>query len=639
MEMLLFLIAFPLVAALLLVVLRFDGARGFVVVASAAAIAVASVLLVVFNAGYEQGRMFEFASPLVDTLCTAISAVCVVVVLAFAVKYKNLIAGLLGIVQIVLVAVVEFGFAHEMEVANGLYVDYLSLVMALIIGIIGSGICIYALGYMKDFQAHEPEGAKDRRPTFFALMFVFLSAMYVIVFSNNMIWMFTGWEVTTLCSFLLIGYTKTQEAIANAFRQIVMNLAGGIGFILALLFCVSQIGTLSLRDFIDIAVQNPTFAMVPVVLLAFAGITKAAQMPFQTWLLGAMVAPTPTSALLHSSTMVKAGVFLLVKLAPCFLVSAIPSMMVMLVGGITFMLCSFMAISQTNAKRVLAYSTIANLGLITACAGVGTPEAVWAAVFLIIFHAIAKSLLFLCVGTAEHHIGSRDIEDMDLLFDRMPRLARFMMLGIMCMFIAPFGMLVAKWATLVSFVDMDQVALVLILAFGSAATFMFWAKWMGKLAGIAGSPENVEVTVHPSEWFSILLMAVLLVAGCVLIPVMSSMLVEPYVVQVYGMAGQDIATDNLWIASICVVVVVIALFTGLGHSRKRKVDVYLSGVSVDNEARSFQNSLSGQTVATARNWYMADWFGEARVAPVGVAFNSLVMAAAIVLALFGVSLA
>ena len=638
MEMLLFLIAFPLVAALLLVVLRFDGARGFVVVASAAAIAVASVLLVVFNAGYEQGRMFEFASPLVDTLCTAISAVCVVVVLAFAVKYKNLIAGLLGIVQIVLVAVVEFGFAHEMEVANGLYVDYLSLVMALIIGIIGSGICIYALGYMKDFQAHEPEGAKDRRPTFFALMFVFLSAMYVIVFSNNMIWMFTGWEVTTLCSFLLIGYTKTQEAIANAFRQIVMNLAGGIGFILALLFCVSQIGTLSLRDFIDIAVQNPTFAMVPVVLLAFAGITKAAQMPFQTWLLGAMVAPTPTSALLHSSTMVKAGVFLLVKLAPCFLVSAIPSMMVMLVGGITFMLCSFMAISQTNAKRVLAYSTIANLGLITACAGVGTPEAVWAAVFLIIFHAIAKSLLFLCVGTAEHHIGSRDIEDMDLLFDRMPRLARFMMLGIMCMFIAPFGMLVAKWATLVSFVDMDQVALVLILAFGSAATFMFWAKWMGKLAGIAGSPENVEVTVHPSEWFSILLMAVLLVAGCVLIPVMSSMLVEPYVVQVYGMAGQDIATDNLWIASICVVVVVIALFTGLGHSRKRKVDVYLSGVSVDNEARSFQNSLSGQTVATARNWYMADWFGEARVAPVGVAFNSLVMAAAIVLALFGVSL-
>ena len=109
----------------------------------------------------------------------------------------------------------------------------------------------------------------------------------------------------------------------------------------------------------------------------------------------------------------------------------------------------------------------------------------------------------LCVGTAEHHIGSRDIEDMDLLFDRMPRLARFMMLGIMCMFIAPFGMLVAKWATLVSFVDTGQVALILLLAFGSAATFMFWAKWLGKLSGIAGQPANVEVTVHKSEWTAI----------------------------------------------------------------------------------------------------------------------------------------
>ena len=132
-------------------------------------------------------------------------------------------------------------------------------------------------------------------------------------------------------------------------------------------------------------------------------------MPFHTWLLGAMVAPTPTSALLHSSTMVKAGVFLLIKLSPIFLVCPVAAVMTILVGGLTFLLCSFMAISQTNAKRVLAYSTIANLGLIVACAGVGTPEAVWAATFLVLFHAVAKSLLFLCVGTAEHHIGSRDI--------------------------------------------------------------------------------------------------------------------------------------------------------------------------------------------------------------------------------------
>ena len=635
MEMLGFLIVFPLVAAVLLLVARNDQARNVIVYLAAAVIAVASVVLVATNLG-SPTVLFEFSSAPIDMACTAISVVLVAVILAFSIKYKNILAGLLGIVQLALSLVFELVFAyHADEVVYGLYLDSLSLLMAFIIGVIGSGICVYALGYMRDFQDHEPEGARDRRPTFFAIMFVFLSAMFAIVFSNNMAWMFTGWEVTTLCSFLLIGYTKTDEAIRNAFRQIIMNLLGGIAFAVALILAASQVGTLSFYDFLVIGVTNPALVVVPVVLLAFAGITKAAQMPFQTWLLGAMVAPTPTSALLHSSTMVKAGVFLLVKLAPIFLLSPVPSMMVMLVGGITFLLCSFMAISQSNAKRVLAYSTIANLGLITACAGVGTPEAVWAAEFLILFHAIAKSLLFLCVGTAEHHIGSRDIEDMDLLFERMPRLARFMMLGIMCMFIAPFGMLIAKWATLVSFVDMHQVALIVILAFGSAATFMFWAKWLGKLAGIAGTGENVETTVHRSEWIAIVLMAALLVAGCVLIPLISSYIVEPYIYSVFGTVGQSIATDNLWIACICVAFVVIVLFAGLGRTRTRKVDVYLSGVGRDHDARTFQNSMSGTSEASARNWYMEDFFGESRVAPVGVVVNIVIMAAALVLALVG----
>ncbi len=637
MEMLLFLMAFPALIAALLVLIRNNAARNVIVIAGGAVTAIASIACVCMNLGCGL-VLFDCESAFADTLCTAVSCICVVVVLAFAVKYKNVIAGVLGLVQLAVVLFVEFAFAHEMDVPQGLYLDSLTLMMVFIIGVIGSGICIYAIGYMEDFQAHEPEGAKDRRPQFFALMFIFLSAMFVIVFSNNMAWMFTGWEVTTLCSFLLIGYTKTEEAIANAFRQIIMNLAGGIAFILALYVCATSVGTFSLDEFIRAGVANPSLVLLPVVLLAFAGITKAAQMPFQTWLLGAMVAPTPTSALLHSSTMVKAGVFLLVKLAPCFLVSPVPSVMVMLVGGVTFLLCSFMAISQTNAKRVLAYSTIANLGLITACAGVGTPEAVWAAMFLILFHAIAKSLLFLCVGTAEHHIGSRDIEDMDLLFERMPRLARLMMLGIMGMFIAPFGMLIAKWATLVSFIEVGQVALIVILAFGSAATFMFWAKWLGKLAGIAGEPQNVELKVHGSEWFSVMLMAMLLVACCVLLPVISMAVAEPYITSVFGLPGQDISSGNLWIASICVCITVIALFTGLGRSKKKKVDVYLSGVLRDDGTRAFQDSLSGESVATARNWYMEDVFGEARIAPVGVVFNSILMACAVVMALCGMTL-
>ena len=637
MQLIAFLILFPLVIAALLLVVRGDGLRGVVVGVSAAIIAVASVVLAMqYLGGAWTG--FVFSSQLLDYLACAIGIAISAVVIGFGVKYKNYLAVGLAILQLVGDVVFEFGFAHAAHVEVGLYVDSLSIVMALIIGIIGSGICVYALGYMVDFQKHLDEHGegltdlqrKDRRPTFFALMFLFLSAMYVIVFSNNMVWMFTGWEITTVCSFLLIAYTRTDEAVNNAFRQIVMNMLGGIGFLGALYFAVINAGTLSFQDFILFGLETPWLVSVPVCFLAFAGLTKAAQMPFHTWLLGAMVAPTPTSALLHSSTMVKAGVFLLIKLAPLFAVCFVPAQMVILVGGLTFMLCSFMAISQTNAKRVLAYSTIANLGLIVACAGVGTPEAIWAAVLLVIFHAAAKSLLFLCVGTAEHHIGSRDIEDMDLLFERMPRLARLMMLGIMCMFIAPFGMLIAKWATLVSFVDSQQMALVLLLAFGSAATFMFWGKWLGKLSGIAGSPENVELTVHPSEWVSLFIMAAIALVACIALPLMSSLLVEPYIKGVFGQLGADILVDNLWISSILAAFVFVVLFAGVKGSKAKRVGVYLAGVSVDSDRRIYRNSLSGETEATARNLYLDNIFGEGIVRRPGEVLCAAIIIIAII---------
>lgn len=633
MAMLGFLIVFPLVVALLLFVVRNNQARNAIVSGSAAVIGIASVWLVLSNIGCEQWVSFEISSKLIDYVCTAIGVVVAGVILYYGAKHKNALAIALALIQLGGSLVFDFGIAHSLNVVHGLYFDSLSLLMAFIIGVVGSGICVYALGYMEDFQAHEPADAKDRRPLFFGLMFIFLSAMFLIVFSNNLLWLFTGWEVTTLCSFLLIGYTRTEEAMNNAFRQIVMNLLGGIGFLVALYFIAIQCQTLSFYDFINLGIFDPTLAVVPTCALAFAGLTKAAQMPFHTWLLGAMVAPTPTSALLHSSTMVKAGVFLLVKLAPVMLVCPAPSFMCIMVGGFTFVFCSFMAISQSNAKRVLAYSTIANLGLIVSCAGVGSPEAVWAACFLILFHAIAKSLLFLCVGTAEHHIGSRDIEDMDLLFERMPRLARFMMLGIMVMFVAPFGMLIAKWATLVSFADAGQIALLVILAFGSAATFFFWAKWLGKLAGIASNPQNVEHSVHMSEWVAIMLMAILVGIACVAIPLLSLYIVEPYLTSVYTSyfgVGQSVSMNNLIISSLLCVIVIASLFSGLGKSKAKHADVYLAGVSANNADRSFINSMSGETSATARNWYMEEIFGEKVITPFATWFSAFLICVAFV---------
>ena len=150
--------------------------------------------------------------------------------------------------------------------------------------------------------------------------------------------------------------------------------------------------------------------------------------------------------------MVKAGVYLVLRMAPAITGTTV-GLMVALVGGVTFLIGSLAAITTREAKRVLAWSTVANLGLIVMCGGIGTSQAVWAGVLLIIFHAVAKCLLFLCVGVVEHKLHSRNIEDMSGLVVYMPRVAVMMLIGMAGMSLAPFGMLISKWAVLRAVVD------------------------------------------------------------------------------------------------------------------------------------------------------------------------------------------
>lgn len=640
------LIGIPVFAAILMLFFKDGKPRKVLTYIFGAIIALASILLIATNIGvpFTTIDIPEFSVGILHYLGIIISLIIAATIVAFGVKFKNILAIILAVVQLAGSLFVEIFIQPNHEITNHIYIDSFTLLMVFIIGVIGSGIVVYALGYMHDHNKHLEEGQKDRTNYFFALMFLFLSAMFVIVFSNNMVLMFTGWEITTLCSFLLIGYTRTPEAIKNSFTQINMNLLGGIAFAAAMYFSATSFNTLELSEFIVNGLMNPALVAIPACLFAFAGITKAAQMPFQNWLLGAMVAPTPTSALLHSSTMVKAGVFLLVKLAPVFALSLAPQLMVMLVGGVSFVLCSFIAISQTNAKRVLAYSTIANLGLITACAGVGSPEAIWAAIFLILFHACAKSLLFMCVGTAEHHIGSRDIEDMDGLFSRMPRLARLMMVGMMAMFVAPFGMLISKWAALAAFIDSGQVILILILAFGSAATFMFWAKWLGKLTGIISLKKNIEKSVHTSEWIAQILACASTILAILFMPLISEFIVMPDILDAYSIFGQYgiyyamsqgyVDLSCVLLSVIAAIVMILVLFVGLGKKNKYKqADVYLAGVNKSSSSRSYIGSMEKTQTATTRNMYLEKYFGEDKIALIGVTVNIIIMVASCLLAI------
>ena len=612
-----FLILFPMVVAFALLLIKNDKGRDVIVIGASIIIAAMSIVVAIqFASG--GGDFFSFNGEVVGYIMLVVEAGLCVYICITSAMHRKWLAFIFAIVQTPLIMWFEFSKGHGIEVESNLYVDRLSIIMILIIGIIGTLIAVYALGYMKDFQHHEDEhGKPDRRPWFFFVMFLFLGAMVGLVTSNNMIWMYFFWEITSLSSFWLIGYTKTEEATNNAFRALIMNLLGGLGFAVGIVILGTVFQTIELSTMLLIGTVYGDLIAIPAAFFAFAGITKAAQMPFNSWLLGAMVAPTPTSALLHSSTMVKAGVFMIIKLAPVLGMGNFAGIMTMMVGGITFLFASCAAISQINAKRVLAYSTIANLGLIVACGGVGTAGAVWAGIMLIVFHAITKSLLFLCVGTAEHHIGSRMIEDMDGLFDRMPRLARCMIVGIAGMFLAPFGMLISKWGCMVSFVDSGNILLIGCICFGSAVTAFYWLKWMGKLTAVVAGEESVEYDVHKTETFVHITLVVLVVLVCLLFPLMSSYLLVPYLELTFGgLAGGIMSSGNMLIMVIMVAVIVLMALFGFGKTSKPQVPIYLAGANTGDN-RSYYGSMQKEVQFSLRNWHMEKYFGEPKMNLIG----------------------
>lgn len=617
MQTLLFLILFPIIAACLLLFVKRTALRYVVVVISALAIGGATIYLLLryISAG---AVYFAVPSGTVDPLMVIIEMGLALFIIYMGVKFKNYLAIALAVVQAALVVYLETTYSGSLHVVNNLFIDQFSIIMALIIGIIGSLIAVYSVRYMETYHHHHPE-VRDRQRTFFFVIFIFLAAMFGLVFSNNLMWVFFFWEITTITSFLLIGYAETEEATKNAFLALVMNLLGGIAFVAALIILAA---TEPLSGGIDLAgvlsSGDAAVILLPAALIGFAGITKAALMPFSSWLLGAMVAPTPVSALLHSSTMVKAGVYILVRFAPVF-AGTLTGFSIGLVGALTFVLASAIAISQSNAKRVLAYSTIANLGLIAACAGVGTYMLVWAAILLIIFHAIAKALLFLGTGMIEHRIGSRDIEDMEGLIVRMPRMAVMMFIGMAGMFLAPFGMLISKWAAIEAFVQAPfGLIFIALLAYGSAVTVFFWAKWMGKLVAVTREQERVERGVLEEPWAPLYILTGLVVAATLLFPLISSVLIEPYVLGIYGatarMAQANVAIMLLMMALLLVLPISFMLF----KRSAKHLPAYMGGRPATAD-RHFAGSLGLTREAQTRNYYLNDYFGEAKLFRPGLA--------------------
>ena len=339
----------------------------------------------------------------------------------------------LGILQLIL-----YGWAEMVlpsSSSSSIVIDELSKMMFVIINTVGGIIVFYAVKYI---SYEKMDGFRKR--LFLAYLFIFLSIMNALVMVNSILIFFFLFEMTTLASYLLIGFRKDELSQKNALRALWMNQIGGVVILLGALTAITLFDTVAFDQLLS---SSGGYLLFAVALLSMAAFIKGAAMPFDGWLLGAMVAPTPVSAMLHSATMVKIAPFMILKFAPV-LAGTLLGGIVSVYGALVFVAASYVALSKEIFKEILGYSTIALLGLMMSLAAIGTETSQKVVIVLILFHAFSKALLFLAAGVLEKEQHMKSIESMKGLVQRAPKSVFFIIFGFMTLVLPPFGLLMGK---------------------------------------------------------------------------------------------------------------------------------------------------------------------------------------------------
>ncbi|MGB9190945.1 MULTISPECIES: monovalent cation/H+ antiporter subunit A [unclassified Acinetobacter] len=300
--------------------------------------------------------------------------------------------------------------------------DALGLLFCLLISGIGTLIYIYAYYYLN------PRNSLSK---LYLLLMLFMASMLGISLSNNLILLLIFWELTSISSFLLVGYWSNYEAAQRGSRMaLTITGMGGLAMLGGFILLGQITGTYQIDQILTMKDQIQSHSLfVPSLLLILLGaFTKSAQFPFHFWLPNAMAAPTPVSAYLHSATMVKAGIFLLARFTPIFVGAALYHNIVTFVGLFTLCMAAFFAIFKEDLKGLLAYSTISHLGLIVCLLGLGSPLAIAAAIFHIINHATFKAALFMIAGIIDHETGTRDLRKLSGIWQLLPFTATLTMI-------------------------------------------------------------------------------------------------------------------------------------------------------------------------------------------------------------------
>jgi multicomponent K+:H+ antiporter subunit A len=311
----------------------------------------------------------------------------------------------------------------EIGLNLGFRLDGLSLMFALLITSIGLLIILYAHYYF---------GPNDSTGKFYSTLMLFMAAMLGIVLSDNLLLLIVFWELTSISSFLLVGYWQHRpDARAGARMALAVTGGGGLALLGGFVLLGQMAGTYEMSALMAQAgrIQADPRYPVALVLILLGCFTKSAQFPFHFWLPQAMAAPTPVSAYLHSATMVKAGIFLLARLTPVIGGTDLFMVLVMTTGLVTLLFAAFIAVFKHDIKGLLAYSTISHLGLITFLIGLGSPLAAVAALFHVLNHASFKAALFMTAGIVDHETGTRDMRLLGGLYKALPWTATLAMVA------------------------------------------------------------------------------------------------------------------------------------------------------------------------------------------------------------------
>jgi multicomponent Na+:H+ antiporter subunit A len=310
--------------------------------------------------------------------------------------------------------VVELGWAPSLGLSLAFNLDGLGLLFAFLITGIGALVALYAHAYL---------GSHPEKRRFYVSLFAFMGAMLGVALSDNILTLFVFWELTGFTSFLLIGFDHDRrEARSAALQALIVTGGGGLALLAAGVLLIDITGTASLSAMADhgASIASHSHYAVAAMLVLVAAFTKSAQVPFHFWLPNAMAAPTPVSAYLHSATMVKAGVYLIARMTPILGATPLWTTVVTAAGAITMVVGAYRCVQETDLKRILAYSTVSALGLLTMLLGVGTRQAVAAAIVYLVAHACYKGALFLVAGVIDHQTGTRDITALSGLRRSMP---------------------------------------------------------------------------------------------------------------------------------------------------------------------------------------------------------------------------